>query len=115
MTSHHNAKCSCGFHKSVRVGGNIATHDKESYFPFYCEKDGLVSVNVSESSIRCPYCQSSKITQYGILPISKPKKNQHEGLPALQNCKFLAYCEDNLCPNCKKMSLVFSGAYMRTD
>ena len=48
MGSFHKASCSCGFETSVVVGGNRETFMQESTFPFYCEKDGLISVNFRE-------------------------------------------------------------------
>lgn len=110
MGSHHRATCPCGFESSVRVGGNRATFLEKSYFPFYCKDHGLISVNY-RGPIECTYCKSKYINQYGKEPVSI----KVERWPTLQSFDYKAYSDGNLCPQCKKFTLKFSGAEIFYD
>jgi len=114
MGSLHNANCSCGYKSFVSVGGNRATFMTESNFPFYCEEDGLVTVNFRDEPFKCPHCKSTDVKQYGLAPISLPPAGEHPW-PTLQAWDFKAYREGNLCPQCKKMTLVFGGSEILFD
>ena len=94
--------CKCGLETTTTIGGNRASYMTNSTFPFYCEKDGLISVNYREE-IKCPYCQSQDIYQYGKLPISVGE----DRFVAIQSFDYKAYRGGNLCPKCKEMTLEF--------
>ncbi|MBT8586680.1 hypothetical protein G6679_00070 [Polynucleobacter paneuropaeus] len=102
--------CKCGLETSTTIGGNRANYMKNSTFPFYCEKDGLISVNYREE-IKCPYCQSKEIRQYGKLPISIGE----DRFPAIQSFDYKANKQGNLCPKCKEMTLEFGPTLMMFD
>ena len=55
MGSVNRVSCECGYTSTVRVGGNRATHNEHSVFPFYCKNCGIVSVNVHGNTTECPY------------------------------------------------------------
>jgi hypothetical protein len=114
MGSFHKASCPCGFETSVVVGGNRETYMKESTFPFFCEEDGLISVNFRKKPFTCDCCKSIDIKQYGTPPISLPPTGELPW-PAIQAWDFQAYREGNLCPKCKKMTLIFGGSEIRFD
>ena len=40
--------CPCGFKSQVSVGGTMKSFREYSTFPFYCEKCGLVEVNIAK-------------------------------------------------------------------
>jgi len=110
MGSINRVSCECGFNTTVRVGGNRETYLKDSSFPFYCEKCGLVDVNIRES-IKCPTCQSEDIHQYGKDPISRGKRK----LNGLECGKYRAVREENLCPRCKNFTMKFDGVEIFFD
>ena len=114
MGSRHSASCPCGYLNNVNIGGSRATFMTDSEFPFYCEKDGLVSVNFRNVPFACPWCKSSEIKQYGLPPVSLAPTNGKRW-PDLQVSSLEAYFEGNLCPKCKEMTLVFSGVDMLFD
>lgn len=114
MGSVHKASCPCGFETSVSVGGNQATYMAKSTFPFYCEKDGLITVNFREKPFACPCCDSVNIKQYGLPPVSLEHKGEFPW-PVLQAWDFQAYREGNLCPKCKKMTLSFGSSEILFD
>ena len=111
MGSCHHAICECGFKTSIRVGGNMRTHKENSTFPCYCEKCGMVEVNVAKSVLECPECESLKVTPYGDLAVSEPI----EKWPSIQWGHFKAPGKGNLCPTCKKKTMAFSGSYLMFD
>jgi hypothetical protein len=129
----HEADCRCGFKAEVTVGGTRQHHREASYFPHHCSQCGLVNVNIAKVGLFtkaiCPKCSSAKVQQYGKLPVSIPT-----GMPAilvrlwqgvsdqvsyrqtpasrpnrraLHWGKWQANIFDNLCPNCKQMTLEF--------
>ena len=108
MGSINRVSCECGFRTTVRVGGNLETHHKDASFPFYCEKCGLVDVNIREP-IKCPKCQSEAIHQYGKDPVSRGKRKSN----GLECGKFRAFRVESLCPKCKKFTMQFGIAEIR--
>lgn len=110
MGSVNRVSCECGYSSTVRVGGNRETYLTDSSFPFYCEKCGLVDVNYRQE-IKCPSCQSKDIKQYGKKPISIKR----EQFPVIQSFDYMAYKNGNLCPKCKKFTLVFGSSEMMFD
>lgn len=115
MSSSYNADCPCGFHDSGFVGGIRSTYMSNSQFPFYCKKDGLVSVNFREEPCRCPWCKSTDIKQYGKAPVSLPLQEGERDWPTLQAWNFQAYKNGHLCPKCKQMTLTFSSGGILLD
>jgi hypothetical protein len=87
---------------------------EKSFFPYYCEKDGLVSVNFRIKPYQCPVCSSTAIQQYGLEPISIIPPVERRGV-AIQAWEYEAYPFGNLCPQCKKMTMTFEGAHLLTD
>lgn len=111
MGSSHKGSCECGYEVSVTVGGNRKTHLQDSSFPCYCEKCGLVNVNIAQALLQCPWCKSQEVTPYGHESVSNPI----ERWPTLQWGEFQAPGKGNLCPECKKRNLKFSSAYLMFD
>lgn len=108
----HDAHCECGFRTEVEVGGGQMDFQTNSPFPFYCTYCGLVSVNTARRPYACSGCGASEVTAYGNPPISTvPEK----GMPVLMSFSYEAYAKDNLCPACKKMTLVFDHAKLMFD
>jgi hypothetical protein len=114
LGSFHKAGCPCGFKSSVSVGGSRASFMIDSQFPFYCRKDGLISVNFREQPYKCRWCESTDVQQYGLPPISLLPTGERSW-PTLQAWEFKAYREGNLCPQCKQMTLVFSSSELLFD
>jgi hypothetical protein len=109
------ATCECGFESSVFVGGNRATYLEKSNFPFYCKKDGLISVNYRKG-IQSPHCESTDILEYGKEPVSKVP-TERDAFPIIQSFNYKAHRNDHFCPKCKNMSMQFgaSGPIFRSD
>jgi len=108
MTAVYVAECECGFKKSVSTGGTRANFETVNNFPFYCESCGLVKVNTRNKTIECPKCSSMRVFQYGEYPASLPWDEEHFS-SGIQAFSYKAPRDGNLCPACKKYSLVFSG------
>ena len=102
--------CSCGYGKSVRIGGGMRDHQTNSTFPHYCEKCGVVDVNVMVSPVQCPYCESEKVIAYGQQSTSLSSDRK-----AIQWGNYDAPVSGNLCPQCKQMTLEFKGTMMMFD
>ncbi len=105
------ATCLCGYSKTVTVGGNRQDYLTDSRFPFYCEKCGLVEVNIRNQNLNCPKCSSFEIKQYGKHPVSIEK----DSYPSIQCNNYGAHKADNLCPKCHKMTLVFQSPHIFFD
>jgi hypothetical protein len=112
MGSIHEASCECGFRADITVGGGMSDFTTNSPFPFYCRRCGLISANTANPPIVCPTCSSIDIHQYGKPPISLVDPKAHA---VLQDFAFEAYANGNLCPACKKMTLVFDVASVMFD
>jgi hypothetical protein len=108
MAAIYLAECECGFKSSVSTGGNRATFRSICHFPYYCEKCGLVSVNIANETIVCPTCTSAQVVQYGKHPATLPW-DEKDYSSRIQAFSYEAPRNGNLCPSCKKYSLVFSG------
>ena len=106
MTTLHEAKCSCGYKTTIFVGGNRASYQKDSSFPFYCQQCGVVEINITLKDLCCPSCHSSEILQYGKEPVSV--QPIEESFPILMNNDYGAYQNGNLCPKCKTRNMIFS-------
>lgn len=102
MANSYKASCACGFQRSVRTGGTRKTFETESYFPFFCERCGLISVNVAAPHSACPDCKSTGIKAYGNLEISIDNEWK-----MVQCLNYEAPKEGNLCPKCGEFSLNF--------
>ena len=111
MGSSYQANCSCGFQQTVVVGAGRMDFLTHSKFPFYCQKCGLVDVNISQTRLCCPSCTSTKIKVYGKPPISL---KQFQSERALSWNSYSAGTKGHLCPKCKKHNLVFE-LYMMFD
>lgn len=127
MGSVHTATCECGFASDVTVGGGRRTFLEQSKFPFYCQRCGLVGVNVAKLSDKvvstaCPQCESDGATQYGVRPVSvhdmrwKPrwfweiwKKDEPPPPDSVLSWGGRGATEaGHRCPACRKMTLKFS-------
>lgn len=141
MGSSHRAHCQCGFDTNVTVGGGKYTFKEDSQFPYYCGSCGIVSVNIAKLKIDdqppCPKCGGADVHQYGKHPVSIPvaepqpasrwdatKKwlTNYPTAPTVSvNRRALQWGAwetnelDNLCPACKKMTLVFSVVSVMFD
>ncbi len=60
----------------------------------------------------CPKCKTTEVVQYGTPPVSSVPKDKHA---VLQNFGFEAFSDGNLCPKCKRMTLVFSRSIWLGD
>lgn len=112
MGSIHTAYCKCGFEERVTVGGGMSDFQKESFFPFFCVDCGLISVNIAlkknQNKPCCPKCGAKKIHQYGKSPASVLEIHDESDTPALQWSQYQANPHGNICPACKRMTLVFA-------
>ena len=107
MGSIHTASCKCGYEKEVTIGGSMSDFNTVSYFPHYCQNCGLIEVNIAigrRGKRACPICKNPKIQEYGHGKVSTLIKR---GELALQWWEYKANEHGNLCPACKKMTLVF--------
>jgi ssDNA-binding Zn-finger/Zn-ribbon topoisomerase 1 len=118
MGAVHSAFCKCGFTKEVTVGGSRQTFRSHSLFPFHCNNCGIVEVNAANLKndcfvTTCPSCGDPNATQYGA-PTSwwggiKLGKKPEEDQTALQWASREAPATENLCPECKQMTMQFSS------
>lgn len=104
------AECECGFEKSITIGGSRSSFAEYSLFPFFCDKCGLVEVNITQKSLICPTCKSKDITPYGTPPVSLPSKYMK-----IDWMDYKAPENGNLCPACRKMTLRFGGPSVLFD
>ena len=111
MGNIRDARCACGFRRSVKIGGGMADHRENSAFPFYCKTCGLISINIAKEKRICPSCNSTEITQYGKAPVSLPGPHHS----AVQWGNYQARAVDHLCPQCNKHTMVFSGPSVMFD
>ena len=111
MGNIRDARCGCGFRSSVKIGGGMADHRKNSAFPFYCKTCGLISINIAKEDRACPTCNSSDITQYGKAPVSLPGSHTS----AVQWGEYKARAVEHLCPKCGKHTMVFDEPSMMFD
>jgi len=96
------AECDCGFEAHTKVGGTRGGYRSESYFPFFCKRCGLVSVNVAQK-LSCPTCRSMDIQQYGKSPITlEPEVHAY-----IQYSGYFADQRYNYCPACKRYMMNF--------
>lgn len=76
MGSAHRAHCGCGFETEVTVGGTRASFLEQASFPFYCDRCGIVEVNIANlkpgDAPYCPECSNPEVHQYGKHPASVP-------------------------------------------
>ena len=106
-----NAECECGFKQTI-LSGNIS--EQASLAPYYCERCGLVDLNIRETPRKCPWCKSTKVNGYGSPYISLPQGGEKVYpvlsivYPAFWRNEYKVYKEGNLCPKCKNMVLVIS-------
>ena len=111
MGNIQDARCECGFKRRVRVGGTMATFREQASFPFYCKTCGLIDINIAAPERICPTCNSTEIVQYGKPPVSLTS-------PEISGVQWGEYCAPgmgNLCPQCGKHSLIFTGALLLFD
>lgn len=127
MGSVYKANCNCGYTYDVTVGGSRGNFLEESWFPFYCERCGLVSVNVAKLPLnqvvtKCPTCQGKGCTQYGVPPVSKydlrdvpwwrrlliSTKPRTNPPASIQWGSRMASEIGHRCPACREMNLRFS-------
>ncbi len=87
MASVFEARCGCGFHREVTIGGTRRSFLENSLFPFHCKSCGMVEVNVAKlpddcTEVTCPQCAQEQAIQYGVPPTSlddlrSPPKSKH--------------------------------------
>lgn len=111
MGSSHRAHCKCGYETEVNVGGGMRDFRTKSYFPHYCATCGLVEVNIAKAEAKgvvppCPKCGNNDLHEYGTETACEPMYDNHV---ALQWGTYHAMNKGNLCPACKKMTMVFSS------
>jgi len=104
MGSAQRASCQCGFLTDISAAGDMSCHLEDTRFPFYCAHCGLVEVNTALDVPVCPRCGTADIAQYGKPPVSVVPSHKYPAAPTYS----LAGSADNLCPACKKMTLIFS-------
>jgi len=112
MGTKHTANCECGFEQEVTVGGGRLNFHSFAPFPYYCECCGLVCVNTKAPKPVCPTCGGSDVQIYGTPPISLPIDDE---VPVLMNWPSGVNKEGNLCPACKKMTLIFHHPHALFD
>ena len=64
MGTTYRAYCDCGFQTDVNEGGSREGFKTHSFFPFWCDRCGLIEVNLRQK-IKCPHCKSKEILPYG--------------------------------------------------
>lgn len=110
-TSLLDAKCACGFKQST-FSGNLSR--EVCLAPYYCEKCGLVDVNIRETPHKCQWCKSTDVKGYGssLISLSQDGEKVYPVLwilhPDVWKNEYKIYKDGHLCPRCKKMTLVFS-------
>ena len=109
MASLLEMSCACGYRRLVRTGGLMRTWEEESWWPFYCEKCGVVNVNISKDMF-CPDCGGKEITPYGTWPVSQ---QQDCDLAYVQAWDYRACKVGHLCPHCHNFTLKFEHGYLR--
>lgn len=83
----------------------MLTFLKDSPFPFYCERCGLVEANTALNVPVCPSSGAHRSCSTAAPPVSVLHPNER---PVLEGpWSFGACATENLCPACKKMTLVF--------
>jgi predicted Zn-ribbon and HTH transcriptional regulator len=112
MGSIHEVSCDCGYHGEVTVGGGRSDFRTNAPFPYYCKRCGLVEANTAKNPVVCPTCSSEDIHQYGKPPVSTEIPGVYA---AFEHFSLKAYEKGNLCPACKKMTLVFDRFGDRFD
>ena len=104
------ARCGCGYQQSL-LSGNLSK--ETSLAPYFCDKCGLVDLNIREVPHQCPWCKSTDVKAYGSTAISLPPASKivdpviWTRHPAIWNNQHKVYKEGNLCPQCKQMTLSF--------
>lgn len=104
MGSTNRVHCSCGFKKTIQVGGTRLGFRKFSSFPHLCNSCGLVEVNVSHSPATCPTCNGSEVIAYGTKSLAKYPTNE---INSIQHFSYAAQRAGNMCPQCKEFNLIF--------
>ena len=105
MGSAQRASCQCGFLTDINAAGDMSCHLEDSRFPFYCAHCGLVEVDTALDRPICPHCGTADIAQYGKPPVSVVHSRKYPESPTYPpDCTAV----ENLCPACKRMTLIFS-------
>ena len=97
--------CSCGYEKSMFLGGGMADFTKNCNFPIYCEDCRILfEDNLLGNQLQCPKCKGTKATPYD-------KKCSRKGNPVFEwniRGKSLVLTDGNyVCPKCGNHALTF--------
>jgi predicted Zn-ribbon and HTH transcriptional regulator len=76
MGTTYRAYCDCGFQTDVTEGGSKEGFKTHSFFPFWCDRCGLIEVNLRQK-IKCPHCKSKEILPYGDPLITSDKHGEN--------------------------------------
>lgn len=57
--------CGCGYRAMAIIGASRREFAKVFKFPHYCEKCGVVSVDLLSDEVVCPTCGTNEVIRYG--------------------------------------------------
>ena len=100
--------CACGYRTPVRTGGLMRSFKEESWWPFHCERCGVVNINWRKD-IQCPDCASTDVTPYGQAPVSLDQTSE---ATYVQAWDYKAFKSGHLCPRCGEYSLKFDRGWL---
>lgn len=112
MGSQVKAKCSCGIERSIAIGGSRLNFKSIEYFPCLCHdcKD-IVEGNLKAKKLKCPNCNSQKLTPYN-----------NKALMGTKDDQVIERSFDNIitngtykCPSCNEMNLKFKSGDILWD
>ena len=112
MGSSNRVHCSCGFTRTIQVGGTRFGFRKFSSFPHFCTSCGFVEVNVAQTPTTCPTCHGPEVTAYGTKSLAKYPTNE---IASIQHFSYATQRFGNLCPYCNEFNLVFEHADILFD
>ena len=96
---------SCGYSRSVSIGGTRSSFQEYSTWPVYCTScRDMTSTNTRVEPLTCLQCQSTEVTKYDAHNLVQGGSDQVSqwGSDNLTNGKYF-------CPKCKKNELRFSS------
>jgi predicted RNA-binding Zn-ribbon protein involved in translation (DUF1610 family) len=119
MGSSVTAKCECGVHSEIMIGGGMSNHLKVCLFPCFCEKcRDIVEVNLFAKPAQCPECTDTNVIPYDDPRLigSLGKSNVVEWNVAHTFGRDLMLTDGNYkCPKCGKMTLTFDHGDLLWD
>jgi hypothetical protein len=105
MGSIIKAYCSCGYEKSMFLGGGMESFNTYCCFPVYCEECRILfEDNLFGNQLQCPKCKGFKTTSYD-------KKCSLKGDTVFEwnvrDMSLILTDGNYVCPRCSKPALTF--------